>query len=332
MKTKLILTAVLLTSNMASAFELFGWFNDDPTPPTPSIEVELPASPSKVNYQEVFDSAAESLRKIENLLEQGKFGEALQASKDNLDFIRIKSGVDPKAKFNEKIKVKGILINTDLNRSFSDLSNTQRDSIAEAAAQHKRGFYLDLLNFSKRSQLLYLKAKYSILREKGTLSENDLSQIKRRLVEIVNIPIYVADANAVDVYLVFDSDMAQVEHIEMFNHEVEDFYIAATQNNSTTFFTTASQEREKTIAAHKKSVSYFSEGRFISCQNALLISTAKTFKPNLLFRDKKEVAQICSNGQAYADCVLQKVMTIKDYYRDTHIYTIEEAKNICRGN
>ncbi len=175
-----------------------------------------------------FEKAKDELRAVEKIYDDGDYGKALRVSKDLLDQIKSKTGINPKAKFREKILVKGIFTRgskNELKTNFVNLRNEQKEALAEAVNNHLGGFYLDLLNLYKRTTLIYIKSFYQKIKQMGDLRQRDIDKIKRDLALIHDISILVKDQNLQSSFILFDSDVADSDQQYFFNRELVDFIL-----------------------------------------------------------------------------------------------------------
>ncbi len=303
-------TVTMITALSLSAQAGFLWFGSDEEQVAnePSKKVEeviqeaMPNAPTQQMYNEIFESTNKSLALVEQLISEQKYGQALGEAKSILDNVRIKAGVDPKAKYSEVIKVKEVLLDRDLSLGFTDLSKMQQDQIAQTVSRHKGGYYLDLLNLTKRANLLYQKAKLLGLAQKGNLSTVDKSEIKVNLLKLVHIPMYIRDSQTSEAFLIFDSDVAREEQVEMFNHEVADVVASQLETNAENFKTEAQELKSASFNNYKSTVAYISSSAFKDCQD--IYSRQAVYVDSWIRQfTNDQVKKICLKGAAYAKCV-----------------------------
>lgn len=185
--------------------------------PEQTVQVQGPAP---AVLEQIFKQATEDIKVVEGLIASGQYGPAELAAKNVFDRVSI---VHPKANYRPKIVVNSILSDADLQKDFSQLSNSQKENLAIAVAEYRGGYYLDLLNLAKRAKLLYLKAVYFQMRDK--IMDRDIAMIKSSLLEIHNIAILIADKRASEPFMIFDVDVANRDQQYFFNRELLEFAV-----------------------------------------------------------------------------------------------------------
>lgn len=162
---------------------------------------------------------------IESLIASGDSRRALGLAKSVLDSVKVKTGIDPKNKIREKFLVP---LKFPANaRSMQDLNEDQRITVIRTISEFRGGLYLDILNLSKRTTLLYIKALQAELSRSGGLTNTDKRKIVNDLVEASLIRMQVED-KAKGVITVFDEDVANEDHTYLFDRELKMFLL---QNN-----------------------------------------------------------------------------------------------------
>ena len=220
-------------------------FNDsDDSLKVPELDMDL-----SQKIAPAFEKAKQDLRKVEDLYNHGKYSQSLRESKDLLDQIKAKTGVNPKSKYREKIYVKGVFTRgsrNELKTNYKDLKNQQKDALLKAVYNHRGGFYLDLLNLHKRTTLIYIKSFYKRIKEQSHLRKKDIAKIRKDLTLIHDIPLLVKDKNLKSSFMFFDSDVADSDQQYFFNRELVDFILSIEELNVT------EEDFDKDLIALKK--------------------------------------------------------------------------------
>lgn len=205
----------------------------------PVIKSEnLPSPPEdRAILESVFNNLTQSLRELETMMASGDYRGALSRSKEALDSARLKTGIHPKASYREKIEVKRLTLSGVSYKSamFNNLSMDMRDTIALTVANHRGGYFLDVLNLLKRVNLIYIMALQRTLQttnctptKKGgecVLMERDRQKIVNDLLDVHSIPIYIRDSGYSDYFQVFDIEVANSDQNYLFNREIAQFII-----------------------------------------------------------------------------------------------------------
>lgn len=192
--------------------------------PTPDLESK---GPSRDVLEQIFHEASAELQTVEAMNAAKNFGPAILAAKKIVDRVSI---VHPKGNFSEHLPVNGVLSYPDLKRPFDELRNTQKELIAQAVADSKSGFYLDLLNLWKRAKLAYLKAFYGQM--KTQLMEADLRKIREDIFDVYAIAILIGDSKLADTFMLFDSDVANEDQQYFFGRELMEFALSVKELNT----------------------------------------------------------------------------------------------------
>lgn len=158
------------------------------------------------------------LTEIEVELTQGNSAKALRIAKGVLDNVRTKTGIDPKSKIEDSFRVQ-LKFGKSVS-SFLDLPEDQKRVVIETISDYHGGLYLDIMNLSKRTSLLYTKAFQAELEKQGGLTQTDKNKILKDLVRASIIPMTVEDKSKSKI-VVFDEDVANEDHIYLFNRELK---------------------------------------------------------------------------------------------------------------
>jgi hypothetical protein len=188
---------------------------------------QLPKPSESELMKQVFEAARNDLIQVETLLQNGEYAKALNESKRILDDVRIKSGINPKTVFREKIIAKGSGLESSFNligQKFNDLSIDGKDDISVALSKYKFGYFLDILNQIKRANLMYIQATLGVLRTKNEqLMDEDIEKFVNDIVDVISIPIYIKPERMDTYFLIFDHEVANSDQHYFFNRELKQF-------------------------------------------------------------------------------------------------------------
>lgn len=222
---KKISTIALLTVLTTSQVQA-GWFNfgqkEEKTEALNTIlNVTLPANQEAAQrsaLQALAAAMTPSLIEIQKLLKEEKSLEALTLAKSVLDDVQTKTGIDPKAKLRENF-----LISTTFNENSSNMASLpvdQQQMVIRTVKDFRGGLYLDILNLTKRTTLLYIKSLHQEIKKNGGLTAEDRNKIIRDLALATIVPMPIQDKAGKIIY-VFDEEVANEDHIYMFNREIK---------------------------------------------------------------------------------------------------------------
>jgi len=175
--------------------------------------------PKKISA--LYEESNNDIAQIEFLTLSGNYAEAKLRAKQIIDRVSV---IQPQTRAIKRVAISGVLTAADLTKSFDDLDFNQKDQIATILESEKLGQYMNLLNLLKRAQFLYEQAYY--LQFKGELLEMDLKSIQEGLLSAYSIPIYLQNDELEEPFLLFDSDIANPMHQNMFNRELVSFLIS----------------------------------------------------------------------------------------------------------
>lgn len=194
-----------------------------------SAQSSSPQPPNdRSQLKQIFDQASANLLTIQRLLDARNYQSALTESKRSLDDVRIKSGIHPKASYREKIAIPDGTLNPSfrsLGNTIKDLSIEAQDTIALSVANHRGGYFLDILNLMKRTNLLYLQALQGQLKSQGKLLAEDVAKIRHDIQDVQAIPLYLKDTRAGALFLVFDYEIANNDQAYLFNRELKTYLL-----------------------------------------------------------------------------------------------------------
>lgn len=192
----------------------------------------LPQAPTddRAALAAIFEKARNELVNLENLMSRAQYQEALRLAKQSLDDVRIKSGIHPKASFREKINLpEGVMDNFSIEyrsrASVSDLSIDLRDTFVLSVSNHRGGYFLDILNLMKRTNLIYIQAFHRVLTKSGQLLDRDIQKIRSDVLDVHAIPLYLKDPKTSRYFLAFDFEIANSDQNYLFNRELLHFLL-----------------------------------------------------------------------------------------------------------
>lgn len=163
-----------------------------------------------------------SLLEIQKLIDADDAAAALTLSKRTLDTVRVKIGIDPKAKLKENFLVPAVFVES--AKQFDDLSSDQKELVVSTIASLRGGLYLDILNLAKRTTLLYITALHDLVKRDGGLLNDDQNKIINDLVTASVWPIAIKDRKGHNI-AVFDDEIANDDHTYMFNREMKSYVV-----------------------------------------------------------------------------------------------------------
>ncbi|MEK6774130.1 MAG: hypothetical protein AABY64_09320, partial [Bdellovibrionota bacterium] len=195
-----------------------------------------PAQTLHINAEETAEQAAqtrqllqnlekqmiEKFNIIEDLLAANRTEEALTQAKGVLDTVRIKTGIDPKIRIQESFLVP--ITFPENARSMNDLNATEKDQVIRTISDFRGGLYMDLMNLSKRTALLYIRAFKAQVQKRGGLTGDDRAKIVNDLISAALVPMPVEDKAGKKI-IAFDQDVANEDHTYMFNRELKMYLI-----------------------------------------------------------------------------------------------------------
>jgi len=192
--------------------------------PTESLSLAKESQAQSQVAIEVLRSLADSMNsqiaEIEPLIGTKQNSYALNLAKSVLDEVRVKSGIDPKAKLRENFLTS--LTFPESSYSMASLPLDQQQTIIKTVQAYNGGLYLDIINLTKRISLLYVKALHAQFKTAGGLTNADRTKIFKDLAMASIIPMPMQDKKG-KVITVFDEDVANEDHIYMFNREITNY-------------------------------------------------------------------------------------------------------------
>lgn len=147
------------------------WFNckkksDNAPSKVLHINVELSLEQQELQKKALATLQSEIVVKfgaIESLLGSGRPEQALSLAKEILDTVRVKTGIDPKKRIVESFLVPM----TFPSKYFSDFNNQESELVIRTIGEFRGGLYMDIMNLSKRTSLIYVKAFKAVVDSKG---------------------------------------------------------------------------------------------------------------------------------------------------------------------
>ncbi len=219
---------------MTTATTEAGWFSK----PKPKPRIEKDPAAVILNQKESADLEEKNrqalnelskvmsvrLSEIQNKTVAGETEVALSLAKQTLDEVRVKVGIDPKANLRRKFLVP--LTFPENATSMRSLSESQQEIVIRTVQNFRGGLFLDILNLSKRTSLLYIQALHEQIIKSGGLTTEDRNKIVKDLAQASIISLPIQDRNGVQI-IVFDEEVANEDHIYMFNREIKMYLLNA---------------------------------------------------------------------------------------------------------
>jgi hypothetical protein len=192
----------------------------------PARESSSVAETRRQALLEIEREMTEKMTQIESDLASRNHRAALNLAKQILDTVRAKTGIDPKVRREESF-----LVATTFHKDakvFKDLPSAQQLEVIDAVADFRGGLYMDIMNLSKRVTLLYIKALKAQMEELGGLTQDDKNKIVNDLVRASVVPMKIEDKKGKTI-IATDEDIANEDHIYMFNRELKQFIISSSE-------------------------------------------------------------------------------------------------------
>lgn len=232
--TKLLIASVMMTmaAQPAHAFLGFGKQQQQPAPADAGVSIQamnLNESSDKAQaaqqvLQQMSVQMTSAITAIEAKLNAGQTSDALNSAKALLDDVRVKTGIDPKARLRENFYVATVFPANAKN--MSNLSDEQKDIVVRAVRDFRGGLYLDILNLSKRVSLLYIRAFHAEIKKSGGLTIEDRQKIVKDLATAAVVPMPIVDKQGKKI-VAFDEDVANEDHTYMFNRDIKMYLLNA---------------------------------------------------------------------------------------------------------
>lgn len=159
-----------------------------------------------------------AFRNIETEIQSNQAAQALSESKALLDEVRIITGIDPKAKIQKSYLVSEKF--PEGASSLSDLPQQMQERVILSLENYQGGLFMDILNLTKRTTLLYIKSLALELKKSGNLLEEDRTKIISDIVKVSVLPVYIMDKTGVKI-VAFSEDIANDDHIYLFNRDLK---------------------------------------------------------------------------------------------------------------
>jgi len=215
------LLTILTTTQVQAGWFSFGQKEEKTEALNSVLNVTLPADQEAAQQnalQALVSTMTPNLREIQKLLNEEKSLEALTLAKSVLDDVRIKTGIDPKSKLRENF-----LVSTTFSENSSNMASlpvNQQQIVIRTVKDFRGGLYLDILNLTKRTTLLYIKSLHQEIKRNGGLTTEDRNKIIRDLALAAIVPMPIQDKTGKIIH-VFDEEIANDDHTYMFNREIK---------------------------------------------------------------------------------------------------------------
>ncbi len=160
------------------------------------------------------------MQEITGDLQQNNSESALAKAKALLDTVRIKSGIDPKVKVQESF-----LVDVEFPENVSTIDQLDfktKRFVIMSFKNFRGGLYIDIMNLSKRTTLLYVTALKKEIEKMDSLTNEDSAKIIKDLTFATLMPMVFEDKSG-RMITVFDEDVANEDHTYMFNRELKSF-------------------------------------------------------------------------------------------------------------
>ncbi len=188
------------------------------------------APESKELLQKLVNTVSDNFTKLNTLMIQGQYQAAMTLAKQSLDEARIKTGLDPKSNRKEIIVVPAGTLVPEYDRMGKNLnafSISTQNEIIKSIETHKAGYFLDLLNLLKRTNLVYIQAFQQVTKKSSVgLLKQDIEKIKNDINAVRAVPLYLQDPKVKDLLLIFDYEVANSDQNYMFNRELKIYLLS----------------------------------------------------------------------------------------------------------
>jgi hypothetical protein len=234
------LLALTLLATLTTASAKAGWFGKKDAKSEPNqaqseqtetlnnvINLPIPQDQEAMQrraLQVLGETMVPQLNEIQRLLNEDQSEAALTLAKSVLDDVRVKTGIDPKAKLRENF-----LVSTTFPAGavgMNSLTPAQQQMVIYTVKSFRGGLYLDILNLTKRTTLLYVKALHQQMAKQGGVNDEDRAKILRDLALATIVPMPIQD-KAGKIINVFDEEVANEDHTYMFNRELKMYLLAS---------------------------------------------------------------------------------------------------------
>ncbi len=188
------------------------------------------APESKELLQNLVNTVSDNFTKLNTLMIQGQYQAAMTLAKQSLDEARIKTGLDPKSNRKEIIAVPAGTLVPEYDRMGKNLnafSISTQNEIIKSIETHKAGYFLDLLNLLKRTNLVYIQAFQQVTKKSSVgLLKQDIEKIKNDINAVRAVPLYLQDPKVKNLLLIFDYEVANSDQNYMFNRELKIYLLS----------------------------------------------------------------------------------------------------------
>lgn len=235
MKSTLLSYLTLVTLTCSSVTSHAGWFSEKKAAPAANSEQvaqdlaknyinlsidEASSSETVATLKTLESQVKDDFKAIETLMAENKTDEALKLAKQSLDDVRAKLGVDPKAKLTENFFIN---INFAPNAvELDQLTEDQKIAVIKTLRNFRGGYFLDILNLSKRTSLIYLKALEVEIKRTGDFTSDNRNKIIKDLATAILLPLPIVDKAGTKIIIFFD-DVANEDLSYIFNNELTQY-------------------------------------------------------------------------------------------------------------
>lgn len=217
----------IVTSSFPAQAAIFGRKEKETT--------NLPkAANSEQLLRDLITKVTDNFNQLNLLMSQQQYQAAMTLAKQSLDEARIKTGIEPKSNRREIISVPKDTFAEDydkLGKKLSEFPVHAQNGIMTAIEKHRGGYYLDLLNLLKRTNLIYIQAFHQSLKQSSNgLLQEDKEKIRRDINAVRAIPMHLKDPGSSALLLVFDYEVANSDQNYLFNRELKTYLLREGQD------------------------------------------------------------------------------------------------------
>lgn len=224
----LAIATTVLTATMIAPQAQASWFKKKS-----AAQASVPQAASAPRDAQLLNGLVQKISQnfdqLQVLMSQGQYQAALTMAKASLDEARMKTGIDPKSQRREIIAVQDGTFAADyktMGMSLSDFPIDTQNNIMSSIEAYRGGYFLDLLNLLKRTNLIYIEAFYQTLKQSPQgLMKEDIQKIRNDINAVRAVPLYLKDTKVGSLLLIFDFEVANSDQNYLFNRELKAYLI-----------------------------------------------------------------------------------------------------------
>lgn len=221
-----LMAATMILGPATSHAGLFGRKKE--TPKTETVQTTK-APVSRQIMEAMVKKVSGNFQQLNVLMSQGQYEAAMTLAKQSLDEARMNTGIDPKSNRREIVVVPADTFAgqyRSLGQSLDSFPMETQNAIMTALESHGGGYFLDLLNLLKRTNLVYIQAFHQVLKKSSVgLLQEDAQKIRKDLQAVRAIPVYLKDPKQKALLMIFDFEIANSDQNYLFNRELKSYLL-----------------------------------------------------------------------------------------------------------